>query len=109
MSNDLDLRDGQARQQPVLSPSAAFIAVAQRALAEIADSSAAAISDADLEAVLTAAVKLYAARAELRPDPPPPLSGREITPTEVVVVASEMLRVVDLNPFDLSMWYRRAR
>ena len=31
------------------------------------------------------------------------------TPTEVVVVASEMIRVVDLNPFDLSMWYRRAR
>ena len=67
------------------------------------------ISDAALEAVLTAAVKLYAARAELRQDLPPPLSGREVTPTEVVVVASEMIRVVDLSPFDLSMWYRRAR
>jgi hypothetical protein len=38
-----------------------------------------------------------------------PLSEREVSPTEVVVVASEMIRVVDLNPFDLSMWYRRAR
>ena len=34
---------------------------------------------------------------------------REVTPTEVVVAACEMIRVVDLNPFDLSMWYRRAR
>lgn len=67
------------------------------------------ISDAALEAVLTAAVKLYAARAELRQELPPPLTESEVSPTEVVVVASEMLRVVDLNPFDLSMWYRRAR
>ena len=56
-----------------------------------------------------ASVKLYAARADLRRELPPPLSEREVSPTEVVVVASEMIRVVDLNPFDLSMWYRRAR
>jgi hypothetical protein len=67
------------------------------------------ISNAELEAVLTAAVKLYVARAELTRDLPPPLSEREVTPTEVVVIASEMIRVVNLNPFDLSMWYRRAR
>jgi hypothetical protein len=96
-------------QEAVVSPESSamsFAAVARLALAAGDHDS---ISDAALEAVMTAAVKLYAARAELRQDLPPPLSEREVTPTEVVVVASEMIRVVDLNPFDLSMWYRRAR
>ena len=84
----------------------AFAAAARNALTSEDQTS---ISDAALEAVLTAAVKLYAARAEFRRELPPPLNEREVTPTEVVVVASEMIRVVDLNPFDLSMWYRRAR
>lgn len=90
------------------TPSAAmsFVAVARRALAE---GDHASVSDAELEAVLTAAVKLYAARAEWRQELPPPLTESEVTPTEVVVATSEMIRVVDLNPFDLSMWYRRAR
>jgi len=89
-----------------LSPAMAFAEAARTALA---DGEHGSISDAELEAVLTAAVKLYAARAELRQELPPPLSEKDVTPTEVVVVASEMIRVVDLNPFDLSMWYRRAR
>ena len=84
----------------------AFVAAARQALGSDDQT---AISDATLEAVLTAAVKLYAARAEFRRDLPPPLNEREVSPTEVVVVASEMIRVVDLSPFDLSMWYRRAR
>ena len=87
------------------SSAMSFAAAARQALTR--DDGA--ISDAALEAVLTAAVKLYAARAELRQELPPPLTESDVTPTEVVVVASEMIRVVDLNPFDLSMWYRRAR
>ncbi len=63
----------------------------------------------ELERVLTAAIKLYAAKAEGVATPAPPVSADKITPTEVVVVVSEMLRAVDLNLFDLSMWYRRAR
>ena len=67
------------------------------------------IASGDLERVLTAAMKLYAAKAEAEATPSPPVSADNITPTEVVVVVSEMLRAVDLNLFDLSMWYRRAR
>jgi hypothetical protein len=79
--------------------------------AELAQASAATarIASSDLAAVLTAAIKLYAAKAEAEPPPFPPVSADKITPTEVVVVVSEMLRAVDLNLFDLSMWYRRAR
>jgi hypothetical protein len=92
-----------------ISPEASAMAFAAAARQALASEDQTSISDAALEAVLTAAVKLYAARAELRAELPPPLNEREVTPTEVVVVASEMIRVVDLNPFDLSMWYRRAR
>lgn len=96
-------------QETVVPPEASAMSFAAAARKALASGDHSSISDAALEAVMTAAVKLYAARAELRPDPPPPLAEREVTPTEVVVAACEMIRVVDLNPFDLSMWYRRAR
>jgi hypothetical protein len=67
------------------------------------------IASGDIERVLTAAMKLYAAKAEAEASPPPPVSAERITPTEVVVVISETMRAVNLNLFDLSMWYRRAR
>jgi hypothetical protein len=75
----------------------------------LANGAAAQIASEDIARVLTAAVKLYAARAEAEAMPPPPVSADRITPTEVVVVISEMMRAVNLNLFDLSMWYRRAR
>ena len=90
-----------------LSPAAAaFVAQAQQALR---DDNHASLSDRDIQAVMTAAVRLYAARAEATRTVPPPLDEAEVSPTEVVVVASEMIRVDDLRPCDRSMWYRRGR
>jgi hypothetical protein len=65
-------------------------------------------SDADLERVMTVAVKLYAARAEGSGAYPPPVTSQRVTPTEVVTVVSEMIRAAGLNLFDLSMWFRRS-
>jgi hypothetical protein len=97
---------GLSPQADFNGAASAFVEAAQRVLAS---GGAAQISSADLEHVLTAAVKLYAAKAEAEAMPAPPVSADKITPTEVVVVVSEMMRAVDLNLFDLSMWYRRAR
>jgi hypothetical protein len=85
---------------------AAFAVVAERDLAngEYDD-----ISDADLERVMTAAVKLYVAKAEAAGTYPPPVSADRVTPTEVVTVVSEMIRAAGLNLFDLSMWFNRGR
>ena len=80
--------------------------MAERALATGAVSQ---IASGDIERVLTAVMKLYAAKAEAEAPPPHPVSADKITPTEVVVVISEVMRAVNLNLFDLSMWYRRAR
>lgn len=83
----------------------AFAEVAERALSSGA---APEIQSGDLERVLTVAMKLYAAKAGTEATPPPPVSADKITPTEVVVVVSELMRAANLNLFDLSMWYRRG-
>jgi hypothetical protein len=85
----------------------AFAAAAERALAG-GDYSG--VAGADLERVMSAAVKLYAAKTEAQAGeaPAPPVSAERVTPTEVVVVVSEMLRAVDVSLFDLAMWYRRG-
>jgi hypothetical protein len=67
------------------------------------------IASTELERVITAAVKLYAAKAEVEETLAAPVSAEEVTPTEVVVVVSEMLRAVNLSLFDLAMWYRRPK
>jgi hypothetical protein len=93
-------------RQRLSSAAAAFAETAERVLASGAASQ---IESGDIERVLTAAMKLYAAKAEAEANPPPPVSADKITPTEAVVVISETMRAVNLNLFDLSMWYRRAR
>ena len=68
----------------------------------------AASPSSELERVLTAAIKLYAAKAEAEERFPAPVSAEKITPTEIVLVVSEMLRAADISLFDLAMWYRRG-
>jgi hypothetical protein len=85
---------------------AQFVDLAEQDLAHPAHG---ALTDADLAAVLTAAVRLYALRCEVRDKYPAPLIAEKVTATEVATVVSEMVRVADLNMFDLSMWHGRPR
>jgi hypothetical protein len=88
----------------------ALSALAERALAGGAASQ---IASEDIARVLTAVMKVYAAKVEKETEPaalpPPPVLGERVTPTEAVVLVSELMRAVNLNLFDLSMWYRRSR
>jgi hypothetical protein len=84
----------------------AFTTLAERTLAS---GNYEVFSDADLASVMTAAVKLYAAKAEGTGAYPPPVAADRVTPTEIVTVVSEMIRTAGLNLFDLSMWFSRAR
>ena len=67
------------------------------------------ISDEDLARVMTAAVRLYSARAEATADFPPPVDRSGVTATDILVAVCEMIRVADVNMFDLSMWFGRPR
>lgn len=92
-------------RQPLSSAAAAFAETAEQVLASGAASQ---VESGDIERVLTAAMKLYAAKAEGAATLPPPVAADKLSPTEAVVVISETMRALNLNLFDLSMWYRRG-
>lgn len=82
-----------------------FVEAAQRALAAGEPGQ---VSDATLERVMTAAVKLYAAKAETEPGMQP-VTPSEVTPTEIVVTVSDLIRAAGLNLWDVSMWFNRSQ
>jgi hypothetical protein len=96
-------------------PAALRLAVlAEEAAALVArlmrDDATADVADRTAQQLLTAAIRLYARKTdtEMRHFLPV-VSPSDVTPTEVAVLATEMMRVVDLNIFDLSMWASRPR
>jgi len=66
-----------------------------------------AISDKALQRVLSAAVKVYAAKTERRGHDVKPFEEGAITATETVVAACGMIRAADLNMFDVAIWFHR--
>jgi hypothetical protein len=66
-----------------------------------------AISDRTLQQVLTAAVKVYAAKVERRGHDVPPFAPNAVTATESVVTACGLIRAADLNMFDVAIWFHR--
>ena len=83
-----------------------FVEAADRALAS---GKLDQISDAELEAVMTAAVRLYAAKAEASDTEVQPVASDRVTPTDIVVTVSALIRAVGLNLWDLSMWFNREK
>jgi hypothetical protein len=66
-----------------------------------------AISDHTLQQVLTAAVRVYAAKVELRGHDVVPFPQHAVTATETVVTACGLIRAADLNMFDVAIWFHR--
>jgi hypothetical protein len=66
-----------------------------------------AISDRALQQVLTAAVKIYAAKVERRGHDVAPFAAGTVTATESVVTACGLIRAADLNMFDVAIWFHR--
>ncbi len=76
----------------------------------VASGEAARVSDEAVAQLITAAVRLYYAKSELEDRPVPAVvqEGEEtLTPTEMLVAVSEMLRDVRLGPMELGLWFRR--
>jgi hypothetical protein len=68
-----------------------------------------AITDKALQQVLTAAVKIYAAKVERRGHDVAPFTPGTVTATETVVTACGMIRAADLNMFDVAIWFHRPQ
>ncbi|MSQ53018.1 MAG: hypothetical protein EXR28_14150 [Betaproteobacteria bacterium] len=88
-----------------LDSGAGFCAVANTALRRGDHDS---ISDACLRRVLTAAVKLYAAKMDGQDKEIPPFDKNRVNATETVVASCAMIRSAGLNLFDVAMWFRRS-
>jgi len=67
-----------------------------------------AVPDESLQRVLTAAVRLYAAKSEDRARELAPFGEQPVNATEAVTAICAIMRAADLNFFDLQMWYRRG-
>jgi len=90
----------------VLSVGSDFVTAADQALQSGKLDS---VSDAELERVMTAAVRLYAAKAETDKPPAQPVTPSAVTPTDIVVTASDLIRAAGMNLWDLSMWFNRKK
>ena len=90
----------------VADEAAAFCALAEDA---IRNGKPDVVADEILQRVLSAAVRLYAAKWEDRPAELAPFGDRPVNATEAVTAICAIMRAADLNFFDLQMWYRRAR
>lgn len=89
---------------------AAADAVFEAAERALANETTAEIPDEVIQKLLTAASKLYAHKLDTEDRIFLPVVSRQaLTATEVVQTACELIRAVDLNPFDLAMWFSRPR
>jgi hypothetical protein len=87
------------------APGVDFVEAAERALGS---GMLEQVTDAELERVMTAAVRLYAAKAESENPTVRPITPEMVTPTDVVVTVSALIRSAGLNLWDVSMWFNRT-
>jgi hypothetical protein len=97
-----------------MAESQALAACAREALAlaeaALAGEASAQVDDATVQRLLTAGIRLFAAKVDLEQRNFLPVRGPDaVTATDAAVTITELLRAVNLNLFDLSMWVGRPR
>ncbi len=108
MSSSDDGAGGQGGAYGALD--AAALTALDAAEKALADGTTDQISDETVQRLLTAGTRLFANKVEMEDRFFLPFTSPEAaTATDVVVVVSDMLRAVNLNTFDLAMWFRRPR
>jgi hypothetical protein len=93
-------------QTNATSLGADFVEAAERALSS---GRLEQVPDAELERVMTAAIRLYAAKAESESPGARPVTPESVTPTDIVVTVSDLIRSAGLNLWDVSMWFNRTK
>ena len=85
-------------------------AVWRDAKALLAEGDASRVSDEAVARIMTAAVKLYAAKADGEMRSPKAVLGQSdevVTPTEALTAVTEVLRALRLGPMEFGLWSRR--
>ncbi|MCY4592592.1 MAG: hypothetical protein OXE86_18965 [Alphaproteobacteria bacterium] len=82
----------------------------ERARQAIEHDEAARVSDEAVARLMTAAIRLYAAKADGEERTFRPLLGEDdeiVTPTEALTAVTEVLRALRLGPMEFGLWSRR--
>ena len=102
--------DSSLENDPYAAIERAADLVWERTEGAIADGEAGRISDAAVAKLMTAAVKLYAAKADGEDRTFRPVLGdydEVVTPTEALTAVTEVLRALRLGPMEFGLWSRR--
>ena len=83
-------------------PAAALIRAAEAMAAALSDPDR--IADAELRALLAAALRLYAVKAENGMRTPLPAGGGGVTITDAMLLTTDVLHALNVQLFELSMW-----
>ncbi|MCB1390129.1 MAG: hypothetical protein KDK12_13450 [Rhodobacteraceae bacterium] len=80
----------------------------EASVAMIAGGEASRVSDAAVAQLMTAAIRLYAAKTDGEERTFSPLTGRGdgVSATELLTAVSELLRAQHLSPMELALWFR---
>ncbi len=82
----------------------------QDAKALLAEGEAGRVTDAAVARIMTAAIKLYAAKADGEQRSPKAVLGytdEVVTPTEALTAVTEVLRALRMGPMEFGLWSRR--
>ena len=82
----------------------------QDAKALLAEGEAGRVSDVAVARIMTAAIKLYAAKADGEQRSPKAVLGHTdevVTPTEALTAVTEVLRALRMGPMEFGLWSRR--
>lgn len=108
------MSSSDAPPPPANDPAAALEAMAddvwRDAKALLADGEAGRVSDVAVARIMTAAVKLYAAKADGEGRSPKAVLGETdevVTPTEALTAVTEVLRALRMGPMEFGLWSRR--
>jgi hypothetical protein len=71
---------------------------------ETADAGASGSEQSRLQAQFAAAIAEYAERYERGEGFPPLAEPHGLTATQIAIICSQLLKAVDISPFELAMW-----
>ncbi len=109
-SSDKPSQEDPRANDPAAELEALSDRVWQDAKALLADGEAGRLSDVAVARIMTAAVKLYAAKADGEQRSPKAVLGHSdevVTPTEALTAVTEVLRALRMGPMEFGLWSRR--
>ena len=103
-SQNAGSKDLESQDQRIVDASQAAFRLAAELQRAVAEGRANMLTEEALQALVAAACRMYSARTEAGEKFHPLPAGGQVMDTDVMVMASALLRAVNLQVFELGMW-----